>query len=53
MDNEYKVKELSKNWSKIMSYSIKFAKENKAKFNFIFKEKKFLETLIMKQKLIL
>ena len=40
MDNEYKVKELSKNLSKIMSYSIKFAKENKAKFNFIFKREK-------------
>ncbi len=40
MDKEYNVENLSKNWSKIISFSIQYARENNLKFNFIFKREK-------------
>lgn len=40
MDKEYNVENLSKNWSKIISFSIRYAKQNNLKFNFIFKRER-------------
>jgi len=40
MDKEYGVKDLSRNWSKIISFSIKYVRENNLKFNFIFKRER-------------
>ena len=40
MDKEYNVNELSKNWSKLISFSIKYIKENNLTFNFIFKRER-------------
>lgn len=40
MDKEYDVENLSKNWSKIISFSIQYARENNLSFNFIFKRER-------------
>ena len=40
LDQEYGVNNLAFNWTKIITYSIKFAKENGLRFNFIFKRQK-------------
>lgn len=40
LDQEYGVNNLAFNWTKIITYSIKFAIENGLRFNFIFKREK-------------
>ena len=51
LDQEYGVNNLAFNWTKIITYSIKFAIENGLRFNFIFKREKKKEKVFMKVKL--